>query len=75
MKVIMQVRTKFDNQNLKYPKKRTSLIEFSREETPNRIFPRDIEILSRCPAGSVLPHGIDVLHLPASHPIFSYWVG
>ena len=22
-----------------------------------------------------MPYGIDVLHRPASHPIFSYWVG
>ena len=21
------------------------------------------------------PYGVDVLHQPASHPIFSYWVG
>ena len=22
-----------------------------------------------------MPYGVDVLHRPASHPIFSYWVG
>ena len=22
-----------------------------------------------------MPYGVDVLHPPASHPIFSYWVG
>ena len=22
-----------------------------------------------------MPYGVDVLHQPASHPIFSYWVG
>ena len=22
-----------------------------------------------------MPYGVDVLHWPASHPIFSYWVG
>ena len=22
-----------------------------------------------------MPYGLDVLHRPASHPIFSYWVG
>ena len=22
-----------------------------------------------------MPYGVDVLHGPASHPIFSYWVG
>ena len=22
-----------------------------------------------------MPHGVDVLHRPASHPIFSYWLG
>ena len=22
-----------------------------------------------------IPYGVDVLHRPASHPIFSYWVG
>ena len=22
-----------------------------------------------------LPYGVDVLHRPASHPIYSYWVG
>ena len=22
-----------------------------------------------------MPHGVDVLHRPASHPIFSCWVG
>ena len=22
-----------------------------------------------------MPHGVDVLHRPASHPIFSYWIG
>ena len=22
-----------------------------------------------------MPYGVDVLHCPASHPIFSYWVG
>ena len=22
-----------------------------------------------------MPHGVDILHRPASHPIFSYWVG
>ena len=22
-----------------------------------------------------MPHGVDVLHWPASHPIISYWVG
>ena len=41
----------------KISKKRTSLIEFSKEETPHRIFPWDIKILGWCPAASVLPHG------------------
>ena len=22
-----------------------------------------------------MPYGVDVLHRPASHPIFSYWIG
>ena len=22
-----------------------------------------------------MPYGVDILHRPASHPIFSYWVG
>ena len=22
-----------------------------------------------------MPHGVEVLHQPASHPIFCYWVG
>ena len=30
-----------------------------------------------CSGGIVIqmPYGVDVLHQPASHPIFSYWVG
>ena len=23
---------------------------------------------------NIMPYGVDVLHRPASHPIFSYWV-
>ena len=43
--------------------------------------PWDIEILGWCTAGPSsdgvtirMPYGVDVLHRPALHPVFSYWV-
>ena len=46
-------------------------------------YPQDFEILGWCPVGPILPHGVmikmpygvDALHRPALHPIFSYWIG
>ena len=37
-----------------------------------------LALVGKPSSDGVIPHalwGVDVLHLPALHPIFSYWVG